>query len=221
MTTHALVLPGGSYHHHAAHEAEPVADWLGGLGVTAEVVRYPLGTPHPAAHRVITERIARVRAEGASRVILAGFSAGGHAAGLAALRPPTPASRVDGVLLGYPVVSFLEHPHQRSGEVLLGGDDRPANRTALSLETLVTPDAPPFFIFHSFDDDKVPVEHSLLLSGALRRARVPHELHLYPFGGHGCGLGGGVVDWTAAADRWLAPWRPVAVRGSDLTTSDR
>ncbi|MDR7110734.1 acetyl esterase/lipase [Microbacterium trichothecenolyticum] len=203
MPGHALVLPGGSYRSHAPHEADPVADWLGSLGIPASVFRYPLGQPHPAAHAAVGARIADLRRAGVERVLLVGFSAGGHAAGLAALDAVVPTARPDAVILGYPVVSLTRHSHQGSSEVLLGGRDTDENRSALSLEARVTADAPPFFVFHSLDDEKVPVEHSLLLSEALRRERVAHELHLYPVGGHGCALGGPGVDWTAPCERWL------------------
>ncbi|MDR7188846.1 acetyl esterase/lipase [Microbacterium sp. BE35] len=210
MTSKALVLPGGSYRRHAPHEAEPVASWLRSLGIDADILRYPVGMPHPAAHDAIGARIAQLRAAGADRVLLVGFSAGGHAAGLAALRPAGSTGRVDGLVLGYPVVSLEKHSHQGSSEVLLGDADTAERRIALSLESLVTADAPPSFLFHSFDDEKVPVEHSLLLSSALHRARIPHELHLYPLGGHGCGLGGDLVPWTHACAAWLARggWLP-------------
>lgn len=212
----ALVLPGGSYRRHAPHEAEPVAAWLRGLGIEADILRYPVGMPHPAAHDAIGARIAELRAGGADRVLLVGFSAGGHAAGLAALRPAVPAARVDGLVLGYPVVSLEKHSHQGSSEVLLGGEDTAERRAALSLEALVTAAAPASFLFHSFDDHKVPVEHSLLLSAAMHRSAVPHELHLYPFGGHGCGLGGDVVPWTNACAAWLA--REGWVPGAEIPT---
>jgi hypothetical protein len=45
---HFLVLPGGSYSMHAPNEAEPIAEWLGGLGIPATVLRYPLNAAHPA-----------------------------------------------------------------------------------------------------------------------------------------------------------------------------
>jgi len=204
MNLHALVLPGGSYLRHAAHEAQPVAEWLHDLGIPASVFRYPVGQAHPAAHAAIAQRIRELRAGGVDRILLIGFSAGGHAAGLAALTPDRPDSRVDAVILGYPVVSLKKHSHQGSSRVLLQGDDSAERRTALSLEALVTPGAPPFFVFHSLDDHKVPVEHSLLLSAALRTHGIPHELHLYPVGGHGCALGAEGVDWTAACVTWLA-----------------
>jgi len=33
--THMIVSPGGGYAAHAPHEAEPVAEWLGEIGVQA------------------------------------------------------------------------------------------------------------------------------------------------------------------------------------------
>ena len=31
---HLIVLPGGGYAQHAAHEAEPIAEWLTGFGLS-------------------------------------------------------------------------------------------------------------------------------------------------------------------------------------------
>jgi acetyl esterase/lipase len=84
-----IVLPGGGYAEHAPHEAEPIADWLGQIGVPASVFRYPLHTRHPVPLEALRAEISRRRADGAERIGLIGFSAGGHLAGLAAL-PPAP-----------------------------------------------------------------------------------------------------------------------------------
>ena len=45
---HVIVLPGGGYAEHAPHEAEPIVDWLTGLGLESSVFRYPLQVRHPA-----------------------------------------------------------------------------------------------------------------------------------------------------------------------------
>jgi hypothetical protein len=44
---HALALPGCGCQGHASHKAEPVAAWLGSLGLEASVVWYRLNTKHP------------------------------------------------------------------------------------------------------------------------------------------------------------------------------
>lgn len=203
MTSHFIVLPGGGYHRHAPHEAEPVAEWLEGLGHAASVFRYPVLTRHPQVLDAVSAEIARVRATGVDRVGLLGFSAGGHAAGLAALSSP---ERVDAAILCYPVVSMLLDTHAGSRENLIGLDATPALRAATSLETLVTPASPPMFLWHTAEDAAVPVEHSYLLAQSLASNGVPHSAHVFPRGRHGLGLAqdaGAASAWPALAAMWL------------------
>jgi acetyl esterase/lipase len=105
--THVIVLPGGGYAEHAPHEAEPVATWLAGAGVHAGVFRYPLHARHPVPLLALRAEIRRLRAEGAQRIGLMGFSAGGHLAGLAALAPgAAPEETVQFAVLGYAITSM-------------------------------------------------------------------------------------------------------------------
>ena len=105
--THMIVLPGGGYAEHASQEAEPVARWLGDMGVSATVFRYPLSVWHPEPLNALRAEIARRRAAGAQRIGLMGFSAGGHLAGLAALAPgAAPDETVDFAVLGYAITSM-------------------------------------------------------------------------------------------------------------------
>ena len=85
MTDHIIVLPGGGYTDLSDGEAEPIADWLGGLGLSSSVFRYPVQTRHPGPLDAIRAEVRRMREAGHERVGLIGFSAGGHAAGHAAL----------------------------------------------------------------------------------------------------------------------------------------
>jgi acetyl esterase/lipase len=89
-----IVLPGGGYAQHVAHEAEPVAGWLAALRVPASVFRYPLHARHPVPLEALRADIRRRREAGAQRIGLIGFSAGGHLAGLGPWhRARIPASR--------------------------------------------------------------------------------------------------------------------------------
>lgn len=207
MTDHIIVLPGGGYGRLAPHEGEPVAAWLRGLGVDASVFAYPVNTLHPAPLDAVRAEVARVRDAGAARVGVIGFSAGGHAGAMAALAPgAAPSERVDLVILGYPVVSMLLPTHAGSRQNLLGSKPPDALRAATSTDLLVTSSAPPFFIWHTAEDEPVPVHHSYLLGMALATAGVPHELHVYERGQHGLGFGEGegtVENWRAAAAAWL------------------
>ncbi|MCU1550648.1 MAG: alpha/beta hydrolase [Glaciihabitans sp.] len=205
--SHVLVLPGGGYSHHAPHEGEPIAAWLRGLGLDASVLLYPVKTRYPAALQVIRAEIRRLRSTGIERVALIGFSAGGHAAGLAALADGAAMDEgVDAVILGYPVVSMLLESHRGSREQLIGPDASTSLRVKTSLDQLVTASAPPFFIWHTAEDASVPVQHSYLLGMALAADGVPHSLHVFPRGEHGIGLAtdrGTAAEWPALCEAWL------------------
>lgn len=205
MTSHVIVLPGGGYRNHAAHEGEPVAAWLQSLGFEASVYKYPVKARHPRVVDAIRLEIARVRAAGATKIGLLGFSAGGHAAGYTALTTPG----VDFAILGYPVVSMLLDTHQASRVSLIGAHATPDLRAATSLERLVSPSAPPFFVWHTGEDAAVPVEHAYLLAQALAVNGVGHALHVFQRGAHGLGLAPGTeaAAWTSLCAAWLAEQR--------------
>ncbi|MBN9140261.1 MAG: prolyl oligopeptidase family serine peptidase [Micrococcales bacterium] len=203
---HVIVLPGGGYRRHAPHEGEPVARWLHGLGLAASVFEYPVLTRHPGPLDAVRAEVRRVREAGAARVGLIGFSAGGHAAGMAAYaRGAAPEERVDAVVLGYAVASMLLPSHKGSRINLLGEDATWDARRATSLDLLVASDSPPSFVWHTAGDAEVPVQHSYLLGMALAGARVPHELHVLPGEVHGIGLAEGqpAAAWTELCAAWL------------------
>jgi acetyl esterase/lipase len=55
-------------------------------------------------------------------------------------------------------------------------------------------------------DDPIRVENPLFYSLALKNAKVPFELHVYPTGGHGYGLRPSehaVTTWPQRAADWL------------------
>ncbi|MFJ3793382.1 alpha/beta hydrolase [Kitasatospora sp. NPDC090091] len=203
-----IVLPGGGYGTHAEQEAEPVADWLTGLGLAASVFRYPVNVRHPAPLRALRSEIRRLREQGADRIGLIGFSAGGHLAGHAALAPSTdPGEAVQFAVLGYPVTSMETETYRPAQLILLGEDAPPDLRRATSLDALVTRASPPFFLWHTAEDVYVPPEHTYRLAAALAAHDVPHTVHVYAHGPHGLGLAHGSGDaatWTAFAAAWIA-----------------
>jgi acetyl esterase/lipase len=70
----------------------------------------------------------------------------------------------------------------------------------------VSKDTPPTFIYHTFDDETVPVEQSLRYYDALVKAGVPSELHVFAHGEHGSGMGKGdpaLDQWPALLESWL------------------
>ena len=204
---HFIVLPGGGYEVYTENEAEPIVDWLGSLGITATVLRYPLRARHPIPLDAVRSEVRRLRATGAARVGVVGFSAGGHLAGHSALSDTSsPDTRIDLAVLGYPITSMEMETYRPARLILLGEDAPPELRRATSLDALVTAAAPPFFIWHTAEDPYVPVEHSYRLAAALAAQDVPHALHVFSKGPHSLGLARGAGEassWTELAEAWL------------------
>src|SRR5271169_2342420 len=205
---HILVLPGGGYMLHAAHEAEPVATWIEGLGYDASVLRYPLGARHPVPLNAVRAEIAARRSAGASKVGVMGFSAGGHLAGHAALAADsTPEQRPDFAVLGYAITSMELATYRAAQDVLVGTENDPQTRWFTTLDRLVTPAAPPMFLWLTAEDAYVQPEHSYRLAAALSAAGCPHALHVFQHGPHSLGLATGAGEaeqWKQLAASWLA-----------------
>jgi len=214
-----IVCPGGGYRIKAEHEGAPIAEMIRESGVSAFVLDYRVAPcPHDAPLGDALRAIRIVRAMGYEKVAILGFSAGGHLACSAATlyTPGDPdaadplerlSSRPDGLISCYSVVSFVNRPHVGSRMKLLGeafADLDLARR--YSAELNVTKDTPPAFIWHTMQDEKVPVENSLNLAAAYSRAGVGCELHVFPEGLHGLGLAQeipGTAKWSALLEGWL------------------
>jgi acetyl esterase/lipase len=227
-----IVCPGGGYSHLAiGHEGTDVAKWLNSLGITAFVLKYRHGgngyrhpVPLEDAQRAI--RYVRAGAEkwnlDPSKIGILGFSAGGHLASTAGThfdRGKPEASdvidrvscRPDFLVLCYAVISMTsDQTHKGSRTSLLGSSPDPELAKNLSNETQVTSDTPPTFLFSTNADTTVPAENSVQFYLALRKAKVPAELHIYEKGQHGVGLAPKDPVLTTWKER-LADW--LKVRG--------
>jgi predicted esterase len=92
-------------------------------------------------------------------------------------------------------------------EILLGEDATPELKRATSLDALVTPSAPPFFLWHTAEDPYVPPEHTYRLAKSLSAQNVSHATHVFAHGPHSLGLArdsGDAATWTKLAARWIA-----------------
>ena len=147
------------------------------------------------------------------RIGVMGSSAGGHLASVAATHfdagdPAAPdaidqvSCRPDIAVLIYPVITMGGLTNKGSLHNLLGPVPDPKMVEFLSSELQVTPQTPPCFIFHRFEDKMVPVENSLEFAMALRKNGVPFDLHIFQQGAHGGGLGGPV----GGDEQKLHPW---------------
>ena len=128
--------------------------------------------------------------------------------GLAALAPGSDEHEiVDFVVMGYAITSMETETYRPSRIILLGENATPQLRRETSLDALVTPTAPPFFVWHTAEDVYVPPEHTYRLARALAANDVAHAVHVFAHGPHSLGLATGARDaagWTALAAAWIA-----------------
>lgn len=225
--TGILIAPGGGYGALAVdHEGRQIAAFFNAMGVHAFVLKYRLGPRyrHPTqlgdAQRAI--RMVRARAKefgiAPDRIGMMGFSAGGHLTATAgthfdggradAADPIERASsRPDFLILAYPVISLDPAiTHGGSSRNLLGENPDPTLVDALSNDRQVTAETPPTFLFHTTADAGVPVENSIRFYLALRKAKVPAEMHVFENGPHGVGLAlwdPALATWPALLTNWL------------------
>jgi acetyl esterase/lipase len=223
-----VVCPGGGYWVRAGHEGAPIAEWLNTLGISAFVLNYrvkPYMHPTPLldvqrAIRTVRSRAAEWNIDG-NRIGVLGFSAGGHLASSAAvhfdlgLEQGRPLDAIDAVsarpdllVLCYPVVTF-QPPflHEGSMQALIGEEPDAGLRNLLSGELEVKPQTPPTFLWHTANDEAVPVENSLMFALALGKLGIPYELHVFEDGHHGLGLAPehpAVAEWTKLCANWFA-----------------
>lgn len=202
-----VICPGGGYGFVSQREDQPVALAYAAAGFQAFVLHYNVAPEvFPLSLMELARSVAFVRQHAGQwhidpeRIFVCGFSAGGHLAcslgmfwkdsfltGPLGLSPED--VRPTGMILSYPVITAGPMCHPGSFENLLGQDaGEQGTRNLVSLELQAGPDTPPAFIWHTWTDQSVPVDNSLLLAQALRNAGVSAELHIYPEGKHGLSL---------------------------------
>ena len=234
-----IVCPGGGYVMLSGREDEIVALQYAAAGFQVFLLHYGVGE-HSAnfaplvqacsAIRYIREHAAELHVR-PDRIFITGFSAGGHLSASAgtmyrhdAVKKAFMAQygdenielgRPDGMILCYPVITSGSYAHRGSFLMLCG--DTNATEEAMrefSAELWVNDHTPPTFLWHTSDDNGVPVQNSLLFSAALAEHHIPFECHIYPHGAHGLSL----CDQRTWADNpgllspTAAPWIDLAIR---------
>ena len=231
-----LICPGGGYGYTTDREAEPIALAFASRGYHAAVLRYPCApTRYPAALVSLGQAVLWIRAHAeelhvdAQKLCVAGFSAGGHlAASLGVfwhrdflcelLNCAAEDIRPQALLLGYPVITDGDKGDYYTLRNLLGKEATAEEVAFQCLETQVTDQTPPTFLWSTDTDELVPIRNSIVFSAALCQAGVSQEVHIYSVGEHGLGLANAVTEdtlpgkarinadctgWVDMAQRWL------------------
>ena len=226
-----VIAPGGAYIGLAAQlEGVEPAAWFTARGITAFVLTYRVGPsarlPIPLADGARAIRFVRAHAGDfdldAGRIGMMGFSAGGHLAATTAV-DATPgqaqaqdpieraSSRPDFLVLVYPWLEGTKPRPDGSSSYcdfakLVGPACEPSAFARFAPLAHVTAQTPPTFIFHTTNDELVPVGGSTRFYQALVDHGVPAEFHAFADGRHGSGLGGAsaaLQAWPALLDQWL------------------
>ena len=222
-----LICPGGGYAYCSEREAEPIALKFLNWGFNAFVLNYSCA-PHryPIQLREVAAAFEELYKNAdewhcdTGKIGIIGFSAGGHLAAhysnaynCGVVREVFPDSKKPNFsVLCYPVISAEEilDVHKGSFVNLLGEFPTGDEAHKYSCEKLVSFDTPPTFIWHTAEDQVVPVKNSLVYASALADNKVPFSLRIYPYGVHGlstvdhltnddCRLGSKVI----LASNWL------------------
>lgn len=201
-----LICPGGGYAMTSNREAEPIALQFNSMGYQAAVLRYSCAPAvYPTALCEVAQSVKLIREHAedwnvdAEKIIVMGFSAGGHLAAsygvfwneswlTEKMQCDKQLLKPNGLVLCYPVISSKEEiAHQDSIKNLLG-ESYLEMKEQVSLEDKVGKHTPKTFLWHTFTDPVVPFWNSFRFAEALGKAGVPMEYHLYPQGGHGLSL---------------------------------
>lgn len=227
-----LICPGGAYVYTSEREAEPIAMKFLAEGFNVFILDYsvtPIKYPQPLLDLARAMTIIRENAEqwlvDKNDITVCGFSAGGHlAASLGVFWNKTSLWEIDGIkkefvqpnrlILAYPVItSKNEYKHGNSIENLMGVNATEAQLKEVSLEDQVGEHTPSTFLWHTCGDLDVSLENTLLFANALRKYKIPFEMHIYPEGGHGLALANEETTMKGNPLRpHVATWLPLVVQ---------
>lgn len=234
-----IVLPGGGYEFCSFREARNIALHFANHGIDSAVLNYQVmdeedalssgkglgyGPMTELAHAVDELRSNEQLGYSNSGIVLCGFSAGGHLAAslctrydcqqLQAAGPWRSSLRPDGAILSYAVQSAVPEDRARMVFHCLTGSTDPQKWREFTTDDKVRPGTPPAFIWHTADDDVVPVRNALNYAQAMWRCGNTAELMVLPHGIHGLATATSDVEPDnsfAYADEHAALWLAHAV----------
>jgi len=215
-----IIIPGGGYGLVAMyHEGYDLAKVLANQGITSAVLKYRLPNPQSSdrpdlvpltdARRALKMLRGKAEEYGFQRdkVGLIGFSAGSHLATVASLwECEDEEEKPDFTALIYGVTNLSEMNQNWLESSLYFRKLTEEEVEQNQLLDWVSKDAPPAFLVHAYDDDTCKVEESILYAQKLFEQNVSVEMHLFPEGGHGFGMGRkeeGTDRWVGLFINWL------------------
>ena len=185
-----LIIPGGSYQKLGIPERLPIAKKFFFLGYSSAILLYSLYPEcYPNNYNQGLEAI-KLLSSKFKKIILIGFSAGGHLTGLLGTTERDKLYNTIGMILCYPVISFFKNAHKKSRYNFFGDkiDNNEENQKLFSIENRVNNNTLPTFIWTLKNDKVVPYENTLYMIEKLKENNVLFEYKIYEKGRHGMAL---------------------------------
>lgn len=201
-----IIVPGGAYCVVSPTEGEIVAMEFYDKGYNAFVCTYTTNYFRDCPLKLqplndLSRAVRFIRKNAADfhideeKIVVCGFSAGGHLTASLSVHHQdikdgrkefaTISNKPDAVILSYPVITSGKYSHKDSFIALFGQEPTEAELEYMSLESHVTKDTPPCFIWQTLNDTTVPVENSYLFAQSCKENHVKFAHHVFSTGDHG------------------------------------
>ena len=192
-----LIIPGGSYAYVGFREGIPVVNRFLEFEYSCALLNYKCGYGcYPTNYNQGLKSI-EILSKKFKKIIIMGFSAGGHLTAMLGTSEKKKLINVVGMILCYPVISFIEKFHEKSVENFLGDNSKNEKyKKEYSIENRVSSDTLPTFIWTIKGDKTVPYENTLMMIEKLRKFNVKFKQIIYESGIHGISL----ADETTVKD---------------------
>ena len=185
-----LIIPGGSYRNLGKPEMYPVVKKFYSLGYSTALLKYSVyPKKYPTNYNQGLKAI-EILSTKFPKIILIGFSAGGHLAGMLGTTEREKLYNAIGMILCYPVISFVNKTHTFSRRNFLGqkNENNTEFQKLYSIENRVNKDTLPTFIWTMKNDKVVPYENTLYMIEKLKEKKVKFEYKIFEKGRHGMAL---------------------------------
>ena len=181
-----LVIPGGAYEFFAEHEGIPVSKKFLSLGYSSALLKYSYSKCYPIFYNQGLKSL-EILSSKFKKIILIGFSAGGHLAGLLGTTERDKIYNAIGMILCYPVISFVKNVHVGSRKNFFGDKNKnnEENQKLFSIENRVNSNTLPTFIWTCKPDKIVDYENTLIMVEKLKENNVIFDYRVFETGRHG------------------------------------
>lgn len=189
-----VIFPGGGYEHLSIRESTPVSNRFIELGYNTTIVNYSVSPFADFIQLKQANMVLEKLSMEYENIIVMGFSAGGHLAGLVSTENKF--DKIKCFVLCYPVISLEKYLHVGTKTNFLKGNDTIENQKKYSINNRVNENTPACFIWTTKDDQSVPYENTLLMINSLKENGITYESVIFPSGIHGISL----ADKTSLLD---------------------